>query len=153
MYTVINTMKILFKSIIILFLLAISSHSEIINEIKVDGNKRISSETIKVFSDIKIKKDLSLNELNDVIKKLYSTVYFSNVNLKIDNNILYISVVENPIVQTLKFEGVKNKRVLKILNEQVQMREKVSFIEKHLPYFLFVLPRRNLDQFLDFRSG
>ena len=103
MYTVINRMKIIFKSILILLFITISANSEIIKEIKVSGNKRVSSETIKIFSEININKDLSTNQLNDVVKKLYSTNFFSNVEINVKKNILYISVVENPVIQTLIF--------------------------------------------------
>ena len=132
MYTVINRMKIIFKSILILLFITISANSEIIKEIKVSGNKRVSSETIKIFSEININKDLSINQLNDVVKKLYSTNFFSNVEINVKKNILYISVVENPVIQTLKFEGLKNKRIIKLLKEQVEMREKNSFIENRV---------------------
>ena len=132
MYTVINRMKIIFKSILILLFITISANSEIIKEIKVSGNKRVSSETIKIFSEININKDLSTNQLNDVVKKLYSTNFFSNVEINVKKNILYISVVENPVIQTLKFEGLKNKRIIKLLKEQVEMREKNSFIENRV---------------------
>ena len=129
MYTVINKMKIIFKSILILIFISISANSEVIKEIKVNGNKRVSSETIKIFTEIKVNNDLSTNQLNDVLKKLYSTNFFSNVEINVKKNILYISVIENPVVQTLKFEGVKNKRIIKLLKEQVEIKEKSSFIE------------------------
>ena len=132
MYTVINRMKIIFKSILILLFITISANSEIIKEINVSGNERVSSETIKIFSEININKDLSINQLNDVVKKLYSTNFFSNVEINVKKNILYISVVENPVIQTLKFEGLKNKRIIKLLKEQVEMREKSSFIENRV---------------------
>ena len=122
MYTVINRMKIIFKSILILLFITISANSEIIKEIKVSGNKRVSSETIKIFSEINVNKDLTTNQLNDVVKKLYSTNFFSNVEINVKKNILYISVVENPVIQSLKFEGLKNKRIIKLLKEQVAMR-------------------------------
>jgi len=122
-------MKILLKSLLILIFITISANSEVIKEIKVDGNKRVSSGTIKVFTEININDNLNTNQLNDVVKKLYSTNFFSNVEINVDQNILYISVVENPVIQTLKFEGVKNKRIIKLLSEQVEMREKSSFIE------------------------
>ncbi len=125
-------MKIIFKSILILLFITISANSEIIKEIKVSGNKRVSSETIKIFSEINVNEDLSTNQLNDVVKKLYSTNFFSNVEINVKKNILYISVVENPVIQTLKFEGVKNKRIIKLLKEQVEMREKNSFIENRV---------------------
>lgn len=125
-------MKIIFKSILIIFIITISANSEIIKEIKVNGNKRVSSATIKIFSEIEVNSDLSVNQLNDVVKKLYSTNFFNNVELIVEKNILYISVIENPLIQTLTFEGVKNKRIIKLLNEQIEMREKSSFIKNRV---------------------
>ncbi len=127
MYRVISKMKIIFKSLLIFIFVTFSANSEVIKEIKVDGNKRVSSETIKVFTGIKINSDLNSNQLNDVLKKIYSTNFFSNVEINVDKNILYISVVENPVIQTLIFEGVENKRLIKLLKEQIEMREKSSF--------------------------
>ena len=79
MYTVIIKMKIIFKSLLILILFTFSAFSEVIKEIKVSGNQRVSSETVKVFSGIKKNSDLSEFELNDILKKLYATSYFKNV--------------------------------------------------------------------------
>ncbi len=122
-------MKIIFKTIIILLFIAIPSFSEIIKDIKVSGNQRVSNETIKVFSEVKLNSDLKTNQLNDVMKNLYSTEYFKDVSIKLENNILYIYVEENPIIQSINFEGLKNKRILKVLNEQIELREKSSFIK------------------------
>ncbi len=122
-------MKIFFKITLILTIFCFPVSSEVIKEIKVSGNQRVSSETVKVFSGIKKNSDLSEFELNDILKKLYATSYFKNVLLNIDKNILYIIVEENPIIQTLSFVGVKNKRILETLNDQIDMREKSSFIE------------------------
>ena len=130
MYRVISKMKIIFKSLLILIFATFYANSEVIKEIKVSGNKRVSSETIKVFTEIKINSDLNNSQLNDVLKKIYSTNFFSNVEINLDKNILYISVVENPVIQTLVFEGVENKRIIKLLKEQIVMREKSSFNEK-----------------------
>ena len=102
-------MKILFKSLILLLLLSISAYAEKIKKIEVTGNQRISSETIKVFSGIKVNDEIFLEDLNEVIKNLYKTNYFENVSLNINNNILNIQVKENPIVQSVVIDGVKNK--------------------------------------------
>ncbi len=122
-------MKIFLKITLIVCFFCFQLKAEVINEIKVSGNQRVSSETIKVFSGVKKNSDLAEYELNEVLKKLYSTNYFKNVSLNTDRNILYIYVEENPIIQSLIFEGVKNKRILETLTEQIQMREKSSFIE------------------------
>ncbi len=129
MYTVKKIMKIFFKSLIIILFIAIPGNSEIIKEIKVEGNKRISSETVKIFTEVELNSDLNINQLNDVIKNLYSTEYFKDVNINVQNNILYIYVEENPIIQSIEFKGIKNKRILKVLNEQIELREKNSFIK------------------------
>ncbi len=132
MYRVIVKMKIIFNFLIILFFLLNSAHSEIIKKIEVSGNQRISSETIKVFSGVKTDSDISLENLNEIIKNLYKTNYFDNVTLSIDKNILKIKVKENPIIQSLVVNGIKNKRILKILNEKIQLKEKTSFVKNKI---------------------
>ena len=122
-------MKIFLKSIIILLLISIPSFSEIIKEIKVKGNKRVSSDTVIIFSEVKLNSDLNRNQLNNVIKNLYSTDYFNDVSINVEDNILYIYVEERPIIQSIEFEGLENKRILKVLNEQIELKEKNSFIK------------------------
>tara|TARA_B100001175_G_scaffold215014_1_gene182685 strand:+ start:945 stop:3200 length:2256 start_codon:yes stop_codon:yes gene_type:complete len=129
MYKVIKVMKIFLKSIIILLLISIPSFSEIIKEIKVKGNKRVSSDTVIIFSEVKLNSDLNRNQLNNVIKNLYSTDYFNDVSINVEDNILYIYVEERPIIQSIEFEGLENKRILKVLNEQIELKEKNSFIK------------------------
>ncbi len=121
-------MNIYIKALFIFLLISFSSKAEIVKKIEIEGNQRVSSDTIKKFSEVELKSDLNVNNLNDIIKKIYSTNFFKNVNIRLDKNILYILVVENPIIQTLKFEGIKNKRILKLLTEQTEMKEKSSFI-------------------------
>ena len=60
-----------------------------------------------MFSGVKIGEDLSKNELNDALKKLYETNFFKDVQLKIENSILKISVIENAIIKSVKIDGVK----------------------------------------------
>ena len=125
-------MKILFKSLLIFVFFSISSYAEVIKKIEVTGNQRISSETIKVFSGIKINTDIDLEDLNEIVKSLYETNYFENVTLNINDNILNIQVKENPIIQSVVMEGVKNKRILKLLNEIIELKEKSSFVKNKI---------------------
>ena len=69
----INKIVIFFISFSLFFSLA---HAEEIKEIKIFGNKRISEETIKIYGDINLNKDYSEKDLNDIIKKVYSTNFF-----------------------------------------------------------------------------
>ncbi len=118
---------ILFKSLfLIIFLMGIAK-SAIIEKIEIDGNIRVNKETIKMFSGINIGDDLSINDLNNVLKRLYDTNFFENVELKIENSILKIVIIENPIIRTVKIDGVKNKTLEKALFENITLKKGASF--------------------------
>ena len=70
------------------------SYADIIKDIKISGNKRISKESIIVFGKIEKNIDYSNSKLNSLLKELYKTNFFKKVQLNIDNNILNIVVVE-----------------------------------------------------------
>ena len=122
-------MKKLFFIFAFIFLFTTNINSEIIKNIEISGNVRISDETIILFSEIKKNQDLKNENLNLIIKKLYTTNFFSDINVTFNDGILKINVKENPVVQTLEFKGIKNKRILEVLNDAIQLKEKSSFLE------------------------
>ena len=122
-------MKKLFFIFAFIILFTTDINSEIIKNIEISGNVRISDETIILFSEIKKNQDLKNENLNLIIKKLYTTNFFSDINIAFDDGILKISVKENPVVQTLQFKGIKNKRILEVLNDTIQLKEKSSFLK------------------------
>ena len=77
-----------------------NAHSDVVNKVQIEGNKRISKETIVIFGDIKIGSNYESSDINLLIKKLYETKFFSNISVELDSNILNIQVEENPIVNT-----------------------------------------------------
>ena len=68
--------KILFFIVFFFTFIVQNSIADILKEVKVIGNKRISKETIILFGNIKINENLNLEELDDVLKKLYETNFF-----------------------------------------------------------------------------
>ncbi len=121
-------LKIL-KIIVFIFFFTSYANSEVIKKVSVINNERISLETILVFSNIEIGKDYNLNELDQIIKDLYNTNFFSNVSLKVDNGILTIDVIENKIIQNLEIEGIKKKELVDILKKQLLLKDKNPFVE------------------------
>ena len=73
-------------------------NSEIVKSIEIIGNERVSSETIKLFSNASINESLDNNDLNDMLKNLYDTNFFKDVSVELTSNILKIKVEENPII-------------------------------------------------------
>ncbi len=137
LYKMPNCFKNLKKKLYILIILLLVfntsySNSEIYNKIIVNGNERISTETIIMFSDIKIGENLEIDQLNDTIKKLYKTNYFKNVQINTQNDIITISVQENPIIQSIAIKGVKNKDILKQLSEITKRNEKYPYLKNKI---------------------
>ena len=59
--------------------------AEIIDKINIEGNNRIPSETIEMFTGVTINDDLLESDLNKILKKLYETNFFDLVSVKISN--------------------------------------------------------------------
>ena len=58
------------------FLLISVAKTEVINEINITGNERIPDETIKMFSGKKISDNISLNDLDKILKDIYDSNFF-----------------------------------------------------------------------------
>lgn len=106
--------------------------AEEIKKILIDGNKRITDDTIIIFSGVDVGSQVNSDNLNDVTKKLYETNFFSDIELNLSKGILKIKVIENPIIQSVAFNGVKNKRILNTLGENILLKEKSSFFETYI---------------------
>ena len=87
------------------FLFISQANAEMINKLIIEGNKRVSDETIKVYGDIDINRDISESSLNKIINNLYSTNFFKDVSAKISSNTLFIKVSEYPVVNQLIIIG------------------------------------------------
>ena len=69
-------LKLLIFIILLTFKFSFVS-SEIINEIRVEGNNRVSEKTIINFSDIQKGNDVTKKILNDSLKRLYDSNFLS----------------------------------------------------------------------------
>ena len=65
--------------VFIIYFLSLSSNAQIVKEIVISGNDRVNTDTIKVFSDIDIGDDISQKDLNNILKKLYETNFFKDI--------------------------------------------------------------------------
>ena len=126
----------MFKKIYtILFILIYCSISkaEIVNQIKIDGNKRVSSETILLYGEIEKNKDLSENDLNKILNNLYSTNFFEDVKVDLKNNILRITVQEYPVINQLIITGEKKSSTIE------QIKKVIYFLLKSSKRFFLPL--------------
>jgi len=127
------------KKYILLFIFCISTiftisnaNSEIVKKILINGNNRISEETIKVYGEIEINKNYSEIDLNTIINNLYSTEFFEDVKVKLSNNTLNIDVQEYPFINQIIIVGEKKKAYENQIKKLIKLKEKKSFIKSTL---------------------
>ena len=106
--------------------------AKIFKEISVKGNKRLALETVLMFSGLKTEVDYDIDDLNLAIKKLYETDYFKYVEANISGDKLEIIIEENPIIQSITINGIKNKSILKQLLEITKKSEKYPFLRNNV---------------------
>ena len=125
-------MNFLLKIILILYFLLSHSSAEIIKKFEISGNKRISDETIIIFSEIELNEDVSKQKLDGVIKNLYKTNFFRNISLRLENQILYLEVEENPIIGNLEIIGIKKQSLIEFIKNKMRLAEMKSFDQELL---------------------
>tara|TARA_A100001011_G_scaffold385304_1_gene459083 strand:- start:9005 stop:11224 length:2220 start_codon:yes stop_codon:yes gene_type:complete len=111
--------KILF---IILFIFTTANAAEI-TKLEVIGNDRVSKETIKVYGDIKIPKNYNTNDINLIIKNLYETGFFENINIKLQNNTLIVNVKEYKVINEIIIKGEKTKKYKEAMLELISSKK------------------------------
>ena len=126
-------MKKLLSIILSVIFIAGSSFAEIVNEIQISGNKRVSDETVKVYGEIKPEgSDFSNSDINNILKNLYSTNFFEDVNIEIRNKKLIINLIEYPVINEIVLIGEQNTRVKNQIKKIISSKEKNSFIKNNL---------------------
>ncbi len=121
------------KIYIFLFIFNFSSlHAEIVNKIIIDGNLRISDETVKIYGEIAKGKDYQEKDINLIINNLYSTEFFENVSVTLSNNILRISLKEYKTINQLEIVGEKSNKIKKQIKKVIKLKEKRSYIKSYL---------------------
>ena len=117
---------------LLLTFLFFSSKAEIVENIKISGNERISEETIKVYGDFKLKQDLNEQDLNNILKNLFSTNFFEDIKINLKNNILFVEVKEYPVINQIIIFGETSKRIRDQLKEIISIKENKAFIQSNV---------------------
>ena len=122
--------KTYFVSIILfIFTFLTPVTGEIVNNIKIEGNNRIADETILMFSNINLGDDLNEIQINNTLKRIYDTNFFKNVSLELKNNLLIISVSENPIIENITYNGIKSNTIKEKITENLKLKPRTSYNE------------------------
>ena len=117
-------MKIFFAVIVFFGTISLSfANEDLIKEIEINGNQRIDIDTIISYANIEIDENYTDEKGNNVLKNLFDTELFSNIEIKFENNKLTIVILENPTINLIKFEGNKKIKDEDLLIE-IELKER-----------------------------
>ena len=95
-------------------------------DVQVEGNQRIEDETVRSYMSLRSGDLITEAEIDQSLKALFATGLFSDVTIRRAGDDLVVSVVENPIINQLAFEG--NERIDDdALSAEVQLRPRIVF--------------------------
>ena len=124
------------RILVVIFVLQFNSFSlkaEIVNKIDIKGNSRVSDETVRVYGNILTEgSNYTKNNLDQILKDLYSTNFFKEINIEIKDNTLFIELTEYPVINRLIISGEKSNKFKDEIKKIISLKEKDSFIESFL---------------------
>ena len=139
-----------YSFLLIAFFSLFNANAESLKKVEIIGNERISNETIIVYGEIKKGKDYSLEEIDNIIKNLYETKFFSKISTDFSNGILKIIVEENPIINSIVIQGEPAKKYTEAILEILSLKEKSSYIKSDVKNDVEII--RNFYKSLGFYS-
>ena len=103
--------------------------AEIIKKIDISGNERISDETVKVYGEININQDVDNLKINEIIKNLYSTNFFEDIQISVSNGTLFIKLVEYPVINEIIIIGEKAEKYKEEIKKQIKSKKNGPFVK------------------------
>lgn len=99
---------------------------EPIANIRIEGNQRIEAETVLSYMQLSAGDPFEAERVDRALKNLFSSGLFADVTFRREGSDLVVTVVENPIINRLAFEG--NSRIGdEDLQNEVQLRPRVVY--------------------------
>ena len=119
------------KLITIIYLLFLNNFlsAEIIKKIEISGNERISEETVKVYGDISINQNVDNLKINEIIKNLYSTNFFEDINVTVSNNTLFIKLIEYPVINEIIIVGEEANKYKEAIKKNIKSKKNGPFVK------------------------
>ena len=98
----------------------------IVSSVRVEGNQRIEPETVRSYMLIAPGDQYAPEIVDQSLKRLFATQLFADVTIRFDGSVLIVSLVENPIINRIAFEG-NDKQDDDELREELQLRPRVVY--------------------------
>lgn len=84
-----------------------SAQAAVVNRIVVEGNQRVDEATVTAYVLVQPGESFSARDVDESLKALFETGLFADVSIDQVGSNLVVTVVENPIINEVAFEGNK----------------------------------------------
>lgn len=98
-------LKIIALSFLLLMSIVVRADGFVVNDIRIEGLKRISAGTVFTYLPIQVGDYLDQKMTSKAIKDLYETGFFNDVEFKADGDILVVRVAERPSIAEIIIKG------------------------------------------------
>jgi len=103
----------------------------VVRRIVVEGNQRIEDSTVLSYVPLQPGDALSAQLSDAIIKTLFATGLFADVELALRDGVLTIRVIENPIINRVVFEGIRAIKEEDI-TEEIQAAPRAVFTQSRV---------------------
>jgi outer membrane protein insertion porin family len=94
--------------------------------IDVEGNRRVEADTIRAYFRVGAGERLDASKIDSALKGLYATGLFQDVRITPGVNRILVTVVENPVINRVQFEGNKKTKDEQ-LGQEVQSKPRGTY--------------------------
>ena len=102
------------------------SEASFVRSIEVEGNQRVEPETVRSYMSVKEGDVAGPSDIDNALKTLFGTGLFADVAIRRTGADLVVSVVENPIINRVAFEG-NNSISDDDLGQETELRPRTIF--------------------------
>ncbi len=102
------------------------AQGSVVRDIQVSGNRRVEPETVRSYLKFNVGDAYDPGKVDQSLRALFATGLFSDVRIDRDGASVLVTVVENPVISQVAFEG--NREVDKAtLQGEVQLKPRAVF--------------------------
>jgi outer membrane protein insertion porin family len=100
--------------------------AQAIRDVRVVGNQRLTAETVRSYLQFSVGDAYDAGKVDRSLKALFNTGLFADVRIDRDGNGVLVTVVENPVVAQVAFEG--NREIdRETLMSEVQLKPRTVY--------------------------
>ncbi|MEM6615917.1 MAG: outer membrane protein assembly factor BamA [Pseudomonadota bacterium] len=100
--------------------------AQTVSQIVIEGNQRIDDDTIRSYMSLEPGRGYSAFLADESLKALFETGLFEDVRIQRRGSSVVVTVVENPVVNRVAFEGNKKLKD-EVLSQEVQLQPRSTY--------------------------